>query len=72
MKNRDLWDAIKSKPPRGWKAIENDLGRYMEGPKANDHMGYSRFSEVAKEERDKLKRIEQEKSGVSEPPKSVC
>lgn len=59
MKNRELWAAIKAKPPRGWQVMENRQGKYLDGPKtgnvAKNEMSYGRFSNVAKEERDKLK-----------------
>jgi hypothetical protein len=55
MKNAELWAAIKARPPRGWQVQENRLGKYLDGPTAKDHMTYGRFSNVAKEERDKLK-----------------
>jgi hypothetical protein len=54
MKNRELWKAIKNKPPRGWTVMENTQGKYIEGSKAGQNMSYTRFSAVAKEERDKL------------------
>jgi len=55
MKNADLWAAFKEKPLRGWAVMENRQGKYLEGPTTDDHMVYVRFSNVAKEERNKLK-----------------
>lgn len=56
MKNPALWEAIKNKPPRGWKVFDNRAGKYIEGPKATDKdMGYARFCTVAGEERKKTK-----------------
>lgn len=52
---RHLWNKIKSKPPKGWEFFDNDAGKYIEGPKGGDGMAYARFSEVCKEEKDKLK-----------------
>lgn len=56
MKNPELWDAIKAKPPRGWHVYESPrLGKYLEGPN-NKSMRYARFCNVCGEERKKLKR----------------
>ena len=55
MKNALLWGAFKAKPLPGWQVMENRQGKYLEGKTADDHMTYGRFSNVAKEERDKLK-----------------
>lgn len=55
IKPRQVWDKIKSKPPAGWEFFDNSAGRYIEGPKGGQGMGYARFSEVCKEVRDKLK-----------------
>lgn len=55
MKNADLWAAFKEKPQRGWSVMENRQGKYLEGPTVNDKVSYGRFSNVAKEERNKLK-----------------
>lgn len=55
MKPLQVWDKIKSKPPKGWEFFDNAAGRYIEGPKGGQGMGYPRFSEVCKEVRDKLK-----------------
>lgn len=54
MKNAALWATFKEKPLRGWTVMENRQGKYLEGPKIGDKMTYGRFSNVAKEERDKL------------------
>ena len=55
MKNDELWAAIKASPPKGWTALENRNGRYIEGPKAGDDMQYERFCNVASLERKLLK-----------------
>lgn len=51
---RHLWAKLASKPPKGWEFCDNSEGKYIEGPKGGEGMGYARFSEVCKEERDKL------------------
>lgn len=51
---RHLWKILASSPPNGWEFFDNSAGKYIEGPKGGDGMGYARFSEVCKEERDKL------------------
>lgn len=51
---RHLWEILASKPPKGWEFFDNSAGKYIEGPKGGDGMGYARFSEVCKEEKDKL------------------
>jgi hypothetical protein len=56
MKNPELWEAIKNKPPKGWQAYENArFGKYFEGP-AGAKMEYGRFCTVCGEERKKVKR----------------
>ena len=55
IKNLQLWDTLKSRPPRGWTFFDNSQGKYIEGPKASDGMNYSRFRNIASEERKKLK-----------------
>jgi len=64
LKNRDLWQILANKPPKGWTFNDNNLCKYIEGPKAGDGMGYGRFSEICLEERQKAKF-----SGVTEPQK---
>ena len=54
LKPRQLWEILASKPPKGWEFFDNSAGKYIEGPKGGEGMGYARFSEVCKEERDKL------------------
>ena len=54
LKPRQIWGILTSKPPKGWEFFDNSAGKYIEGPKGGDGMGYTRFSEVCKEERDKL------------------
>jgi hypothetical protein len=53
MRPRELWATLSKRPPHGWTFCDNRLGRYIEGPKAQS-MSYGRFSNVCKEERDKL------------------
>lgn len=55
MSNSTLWDALASRPPRGWTFLDNRQGKYCEGPKAGEGMNYARFCNVASEERGKLK-----------------
>lgn len=54
MKNPELWEAVKAKPPRGWQVFENSAGKYIEGPKMAN-MAYGRFCTVCGEERKKAK-----------------
>lgn len=54
--NADLWERIKARPPRGWRAFESTrLGKYFEGPTAADTTSYARFRNIAAEERKGLK-----------------
>ena len=53
LKNLALFRILAGKPPKGWTFCDNSLGRYVEGP-AGENMSYSRFSDVCKEERDKI------------------
>lgn len=40
LKNPQLWQLLKDKPPRGWTVLENRTGKYLEGPNAPvDNMG---------------------------------
>lgn len=55
MKNRELWTEFARNPLRDWQVMENRQGKYLEGPKGNDHMTYGRFSNVCKEVRDNMK-----------------
>lgn len=56
MRNPDLWEAIKNKPPKGWQAYESArLGKYLEGPTTKKEMGYGRFCTVCGQERKKVK-----------------
>lgn len=54
MKNRELWDAIAAKPPKGWEFLDNSLGQYAEGD-GGGNMSYARFCNVCAEERRTLK-----------------
>ncbi len=54
LKNPQLWDAIKSRPPRGWSVFENRHGKYIEGPTNDDRMGQRRFFNICGEERRKI------------------
>lgn len=65
MKNPELWEAIKMKPPRGWQVFDNRAGKYIEGPKSSKGMNYARFCNVAAEERRVLK--EQKNHGLANP-----
>jgi hypothetical protein len=57
MKNPELWEAIKKKPPRGWQAFESvQLGKYLEGPTPSDGMKYGRFCTICGQERNKLEK----------------
>lgn len=55
MENPELWAAVAKKPPKEWTAYDNHVGKYLEGKKASDSMGYARFCNVCGEERKKLK-----------------
>jgi hypothetical protein len=55
MKNEELWAKIAARPPNGWAAMDNRLGRYFEGPTASDNMSYATFIKRASDERKKLK-----------------
>jgi hypothetical protein len=55
LKNPELWDEIKSRPPRGWSVFDNSHGKYIEGPKAGDGMKRAHFCTVCSEERKKIK-----------------
>src|SRR4029434_8626908 len=55
IKNDPLWEVLKAKPPQGWTFYENKLGRYIEGPKPTDGMGWRSFCNAASDER-KLRR----------------
>jgi hypothetical protein len=67
LSNAQLWDAIRKKPPKGWKSQDNvKFGKYFEGPE-NKNMGYSRFLNVCAEERKKFTKAK--KSRDSEPVK---
>lgn len=39
LKNAEIWQALSLNPPRGWQFLENRLGKYIEGPRAEDGMG---------------------------------
>lgn len=53
LKPLQLWSLLASKPPRGWTFFDNSLGKYIDIEGRKD-MGWSRFSRVCKEEKDKL------------------
>lgn len=56
IKNAELWDAIKAKPPKGWKPMESPrLGCYIEGPSATDNVSYKTLCTYAALERKYLK-----------------
>lgn len=54
-KNDEIWGALKEKPPRGWTFMDNSLGRYIEGPKADREINFPRFRNICSEERRQLK-----------------
>ena len=54
LKNPELWKAVEEKPPKGWSAFDNEVGKYLEGPH-NKNMNYQRFCNVCAEERAKAK-----------------
>lgn len=54
LKNPVLWTAVATKPPRGWTAHDNHLGKYLEGV-GTKNMNYERFCTVCGEERKKIK-----------------
>lgn len=49
MKTAEVWAALTLRPPTGWQALENRLGKYFEGPTAADNMAYARFQNVCSE-----------------------
>lgn len=54
LKNPALWSAIANRPPKGWEAFDNHIGKYLEGARADQSMKYERFCNVCGEERKKL------------------
>jgi hypothetical protein len=55
LKASNLWEAIKQKPPKGWRAYETSrLGKYLEGPSPQDTMKYRRFCNICSEEKQKV------------------
>lgn len=54
IRNPEIWESMKHKPPRGWTACDNHLGKYFEGPE-NKNMNYERFCNVCSDERKKIK-----------------
>jgi len=54
MTNAELWVAIAAKPPRGWSACDNRLGRYLEAPSVGN-VSLARFKNIASEVRKALK-----------------
>ena len=57
--NEELWIAIAKKPPKGWQAFDNRIGRYLEGPSKDNgdiqNVGYRRFINIAADERKLLR-----------------
>jgi hypothetical protein len=54
MRNPELWEAIKIKPPKGWVVYESvKLGKYIEGPKL-ENISHRRFCNICGEERKKI------------------
>ena len=56
-KNRDMWDEMKAKPPKGWTFIERSarFQERFEGPKAPQEFKFGTLATYAWEERRKLK-----------------
>ena len=54
MKNPEIWEAIKEKPPKGWSVCENRLGKYIDGP-SGKNMKDRRFKNICAEERQKYR-----------------
>lgn len=52
--NLDVWIAVSSAPPEGWTPGHDRKGRHFSGP-SGAHMSYTRFRNIAGEERKKLK-----------------
>ena len=55
---KDVWDGLKSKPPKGWQFFENRSGRYIETDSASGGIkqtSFGRFANVVSEERRKMK-----------------
>lgn len=64
IKNQEIWDDIRSRPPKGWTPMQNArLGRYIEGPNPGDNVGWPRFRNIAAQER-KLLRNSRNSEGV--------
>ncbi len=58
LKNAELWEAVKARPPKGWTLFESSdpkLGRYYEGPRPDLTGTYKQFQNLAAEERKRLK-----------------
>jgi hypothetical protein len=53
LKPLQLWTILAGKPPKGFAFFDNSVGKYIEMDGRRD-MGWSRFSRVCKEEKDKL------------------
>lgn len=54
LKNPQIWEVLKGKPPKGWNFFDNNTGKYIEGP-SMANMNYERFCTVCGEERKKRK-----------------
>lgn len=63
MKNAELWQALKTRPPKGYTVCENRQGRYIEGPTPRDRsnnrpeMTEARFRNICAEVRKELKSL---------------
>ncbi len=54
--NKELWAAIKAKPPKGWIPMDTTkFGRYIEGPPGSDEVKWKSFCTYASLERKRLK-----------------
>lgn len=49
MKNPQLWDALKAKPPKGCEFCNNSLGEYIDRP--GGYTSYATFRNICSEER---------------------
>lgn len=58
MKNPELWAAIAKKPPQGWAAMDNSMGKYFERQNPDgkmEYFDYTTFIKRASEARKLLK-----------------
>ena len=56
LKNLDLWEAIRTSPPKGWVVMETaKLGKYVERPDSGENVSRKTFCTYASEERKLLR-----------------